>query len=206
MLILRITLFATPCAYPGSVFSELPASGLVRKGANADWLPANKTGFGTSYTSASNVWFTLQNGRMSEVYYPRIDTPSVGGGDFIVTDGQSFAVRAQDGSTSLTRLVNLGHPADQKETGDDRADNPTSLTYQIVNRDREDRWRLTTTFVTDPARPTLLIDVEFTSLNDQPYQLYAVYQPQLNNPTIAAALTESAVTQEEALVASDERL
>ena len=36
-------------------------------GGNADWLPANKTGFGTSYTSASNVWFTLEGGRLSEV-------------------------------------------------------------------------------------------------------------------------------------------
>jgi Glucodextranase, domain N len=27
-------------------------------GGNADWLPANKTGFGTSYTTASNVWFS----------------------------------------------------------------------------------------------------------------------------------------------------
>ena len=206
MSILRTALFVTLCVYPSWLFSELPAGGVIRKGANADWLPANKTGFGTSYTSASNVWFTLQNGRLSEVYYPRLDTPSVRNLDFIVTDGQSFAVRAQDGSTSLIRLVNLGHPAGQKEAGDDSADNPTSLTYQIVNRDRKDRWRLTTTFVTDPARPTLLIDVEFTSLNDQPYQLYAVYQPQLNNPTIAAPLSESGETTGKALVASDEKM
>jgi hypothetical protein len=38
-------------------------------GGNPDWLPANKTGFGTSYTTASNVWFTLQGGRLSEIYY-----------------------------------------------------------------------------------------------------------------------------------------
>src|ERR1700722_18344296 len=95
--------------------SKVPVSSVVRKGGNADWLPANKTGFGTSYTTASNVWFTLQNGRLSEVYYPRIDTPSVRNLDFIITDGKSFAVRAQDGSISQTRLVNLGHPADQKE-------------------------------------------------------------------------------------------
>jgi glucoamylase len=186
--------------------SKIPASSAVRRGANADWLPANKTGFGTSYTTASNVWFTLQGGRLSEVYYPRIDTPSVRNLDFIVTDGKSFATRAQDASTSLTRLVNLRHPADQKGMDDDSADNPKSLTYQIVNRDRENRWRLTTTFVTDPARPTLLIDVEFTSLNDQPYQLYAVYQPQLNNPTIAAPLNESGETKGKALVASDEKM
>src|SRR5580704_6878631 len=75
-------------------------------GGKADWLPANKTGFGTSYTTASNVWFTLQGGRLSEVYYPRLDTPSVRNLDFVVTDGQSFAVRVQDASTSLTRIAN----------------------------------------------------------------------------------------------------
>jgi glucoamylase len=154
-------------------------------GGNSDWLPANKTGFGTSYTTASNVWFTLQGGRLSEVYYPRLDTPSVRNLDFVVTDGQSFAIRAQDASTS-TRLVN-----------------PESLTYQIVNTDTANRWRLTTTYVTDPSRTTLLINVEFTSLNGQPYQLYAVYQPRLNNPLLNAPLNESGVTQGNALLASD---
>jgi glucoamylase len=157
-------------------------------GGNADWLPANKTGFGTSYTTASNVWFTLEGGRLSEVYFPRIDTPSVRNIDFVVTDGQSFAIRAQDASTS-TRLVN-----------------PESLTYQIVNADTANRWRLTTTYVTDPSRTTLLIEVEFTSLNGHPYQLYAVYQPQLNNPMVEAPLNESGITQGAALLASDAQM
>ena len=143
--------FRNPLRLPKLAVLGTPGERLSPERRECGLVTANKTGFGTSYTSASNVWFTLQNGRLSEVYYPRIDTPSVRNLDFIVTDGQSFAVRAQDGSTSLTRLVNLGHPADQKEAADDRADNPTSLTYQIVNRDREDHWRLTTTFVTDPV-------------------------------------------------------
>ena len=87
MLTLRIAFFVMLCGYPAAVLSEPPRNELVGKGANADWLPANKTGFGTSYTTASNVWFTLQNGRLSEVYYPRIDTHSVRNLDFIVTDG-----------------------------------------------------------------------------------------------------------------------
>ena len=206
MLILRIWLLALFCGYPALVLSELPVNGPVRKGANADWLPANKTGFGTSYTTASNVWFTLQNGRLSEVYYPRIDTPSVRNLDFIVTDGKSFATRAQDASTSLTRLVNPSHPGDHHEPGlDTGTDGPRSLTYQIVNLDRGGRWRLTTTFVTDPTRPTLLIDIEFTSLNGKPYQLYAIYQPQLNNPWVAAPLDESGETNGKALVAFDKK-
>jgi glucoamylase len=117
-------------------------------GGKADWLPAKKTGFGTSYTTASKVWFTLEGGRLSEVYYPRIDTPSVRNLDFVVTDGYSFAMRAQDASTSLTRLVSSDQG--QREEGNEL----NSLTYQIVNIDTVNRWRLTTTFVTDPSRAT----------------------------------------------------
>jgi glucoamylase len=204
MLILRLTLLAVVCGYPALVLSEPTGKDLAPKGAYADWLPANKTGFGTSYTTTSNVWFTLQNGRLSEVYYPRVDTPSVRNLDFIVTDGKTFATRAQDASTSFTRLINPGHPGDHDQPGPDTgADSPRSLTYQIVNLDQGGRWRLTTTFVTDPVRPTLLIDVEFTSLNGKPYQLYAIYQPQLNNPWVAAPLDESGETKGKALVAFD---
>ena len=207
MLILRLTLLAVVCGYPALVLSEPTGKDLAPKGADADWLPANKTGFGTSYTTTSNVWFTLQNGRLSEVYYPRVDTPSVRNLDFIVTDGKTFATRAQDASTSLTRLINPGHPSDHNQPGPDTgADSPRSLTYQIVNLDRGGRWRLTTTFVTDPARPTLLIAIEFTSLNGKPYQLYAVYQPQLNNPWVEAPLEGSGETKGKALVAFDKKL
>ncbi|MBV8377071.1 MAG: hypothetical protein JO279_08705, partial [Verrucomicrobia bacterium] len=172
-------------------------------GGNADWLPSNKTGFGTSYPTASNVWFTLEGGRLSEVYYPLLDTPSVRNLDFVVTDGQSFAVKAQDASTS-TRLVNPDHGRREVHHGWRKdGDDPNSLTYQIVNADTANRWRLTTTFVTDPSRTTLLIDVEFTSLDGQPYQLYAVYRPQLNNPTVEAPLNESGMTQGNALLSSD---
>jgi glucoamylase len=175
-------------------------------GGNPDWLPANKTGFGTSYTTTSKVWFTLQGGRLSEVYYPRLDTPSVRNLDFVVTDGLSFAMKARDASTS-TRLVN---PDRRRRKENHRwckeGDESGSLTYQIVNTDTSRRWQLTTTYVTDPARATLLIDVEFRSLNGRPYQVYAIYQPQLNNPLLNAPLNESGLTQGNALLASDAQM
>jgi glucoamylase len=169
-------------------------------GGKADWLPAKKTGFGTSYTTASKVWFTLEGGRLSEVYYPRIDTPSVRNLDFVITDGHSFAARAQDASTSFTRFVSTDQG--RREESDDL----TNLTYEIVNSDTVNRWRLTTTFVTDPSRATLLIEVEFISLSGRPYQLYAVYQPQLNDPIIGAALSESGLTHGDSLLASDAQM
>jgi len=130
MLLLRLTLLAVVYGYTASLLSEPTGDDQVRKGASADWLPANKTGFGTSYTTTSNVWFTLQNGRLSEVYYPRVDTPSVRNLDFIVTDGKTFATRAQDASTPLTRLVNPSQPGDHNESGIDTGTaSPRSLTY-----------------------------------------------------------------------------
>jgi glucoamylase len=199
-----VTILGLWAAISPQVIAQSPAPGAsaVRQGGNADWLPANKTGFGTSYTTVSNVWFTLQGGRLSEVYYPRIDTPSVRNLDFVVTDGKSFAVRAQDASTPFTRLVDTNNGPNEKQSQNGN-NVPESLTYQIVNQDSANRWRLKTTFVTDPSRPTLLIGIEFTSLDDKPYQVYAVYQPQLNNPIVAAPLNESGETQGKALVASD---
>src|SRR5260370_41756970 len=125
----------------------------------------------------------------ARIYYPRLDTPSVRNLDFMITDGHGFAARAQDASTSTTRLVGPDHG---------RRDNkgkPNSLAYQIINTDTAKRWRLTTSFVSDPSRSTLLIDVEFTSLDGLPYQTYAAYRPQFGNPAVEAPLNQSAVTE-----------
>jgi glucoamylase len=107
--ILQLTLVAWAAVYVSqqSIQAQGVASG--SPGGKADWLPANKTGFGTSHTTLSKVWFTLEGGRLSEVYYPRLDTPSVRNLDFMITDGHSFAARAQDASSSTTHLVGPDH-------------------------------------------------------------------------------------------------
>jgi Glucodextranase, domain N len=93
--ILQLTLVACAAVYVGQ--QSIQAQGVAPSGpgGKADWLPANKSGFGTSHTTLSKVWFTLEGGRLSEVYYPRLDTPSVRNIDFMITDGHSFAAQAQ---------------------------------------------------------------------------------------------------------------
>lgn len=61
--------------------------------AGAVWTHADKDGFGTSTTPGSKVWYTLNNGALTEVYYPDLDTPSVRDLQFIVSDGRTFAER-----------------------------------------------------------------------------------------------------------------
>jgi glucoamylase len=40
------------------------------------WAPGDKDGFGTSRSLKSKAWYTLNDGVLTEVFYPRIDTPS----------------------------------------------------------------------------------------------------------------------------------
>src|SRR3954453_19723367 len=91
-------------------------------GDNAIWTPANKTGFGTSTTTTSKVWHTLQDGKLTEVFYPDLGTPSVRDLQFIVSDGKTFAERESDSTTQRVEL------ADSR-----------SLTYRQVNTDKDGR-------------------------------------------------------------------
>ncbi|MFL5659647.1 MAG: glycoside hydrolase family 15 protein [Ktedonobacteraceae bacterium] len=147
-----------------------------------DRTPANKEGFGTAQGAASKVWYTLQDGRLTEVYYPDLGTPSVRDLEFIVSDGHSFAERAFESSTHVIQLVDLN-----------------SLTYQQVDTEQSGRWRLTMTYVTDPSRSSLLLAVRFESLTHSPYLLYVYYDPSLTNN----GMDDSGSTQGSALVAAD---
>src|SRR5436190_10220866 len=151
-------------------------------GAPAIWTPANKTGFGTSRTTTSKVWHTLQDGKLTEVFYPNLGTPSVRDLQFIVSDGKTFAERESDATTHRTELV------------DSR-----SLTYRQINTEKAGRWRITKTYSTDPARNTLLIDVNFESLNHHALNLYALDDPALAN----GGMDDSGESSGSDLLASD---
>jgi glucoamylase len=151
-------------------------------GAHPSWLPADKTGFGTARDKASNVWFTLQGGRLSEVYYPDLSTPSIRSLDFVVSDGRTFAT-----------VDSSAHTQQVRRTSDD------GLTYEQTITDDQHRWRIDKTYVTDPARATVLVDVDFRSLTGKPYRLYAATDPDLTND----GSDDSARTDGNALLAHD---
>ena len=80
----------------------------VGPGGKTVWPEADKAGFGTAATRRSNVWFTLQQGRTSEVFYPDLSTPSVRNLELIVTDGRTFTDRE---STDTRHRVSRPTPA-----------------------------------------------------------------------------------------------
>jgi glucoamylase len=133
-------------------------------GAKAWWTPADKDGFGTAATLDSKLWHTLEQGELTEVYYPDLGTPSIRDLQLVVTDGRTFADRERDATTHKVELV------------DDR-----SLTYRQIDTAKSGAYRIVKTYVTDPARSTLLVDVRFQSLTGKPYQVYALLDPALSN-------------------------
>jgi glucoamylase len=128
------------------------------------WAPGDKDGFGTARTeTGSKVWYTLNNGALTEVFYPRIDTPSIRDMQLVVSDGKTFADREDEDTVQRVAL------ADQR-----------SLTYQQVNTAKSGKYRITKTYVTDPARNAVLVDVRFQSLTGKKYAVYVLLDPALN--------------------------
>jgi glucoamylase len=129
-----------------------------------NWLPADKQGFGTSRTLASKVWFTLQGGSLSEVYYPTLDTPSFRDLQFVV-DG----VSERDGA--VARVAQF---------------DPLSPTYRQTDTDKGRRWRLTKIYVTDPRRNSVLLDVRFQSLDGRRHRVSILADAAPSNQTDTA--------------------
>jgi glucoamylase len=133
-------------------------------GAKAWWTPADKDGFGTAASLDSKLWHTLEQGELTEVYYPDLGTPSIRDLQLVVTDGRTFADRERDATTHRVELV------------DDR-----SLTYRQIDTAKSGAYRIVKTYVTDPSRSTLLVDVRFQSLTGRAYRVYALLDPALSN-------------------------
>src|SRR5664279_3618846 len=130
-------------------------------GTPATWVPGDHDGFGTARGTASKVWYTLRGGRLSEIYYPRIDTPSIRDSQFVVA-GPGFTDREDRDARSKVELL------------DSR-----SLVYRITTTAKSGKWRMVKTFVTDPARATVLQRVRFTSLTGARYRVFLLHDPAL---------------------------
>src|ERR1044072_8475012 len=89
---------------------------VMAQGGDVHWPTAAKNGVGTSNTLASKVWFTLADGVMTEVVYPRFDLPNVKTLQFQITTGAKMENEIDD---TVHRL----------ELCD-----PASLTFRQVNR------------------------------------------------------------------------
>ena len=99
---------STTAALPAAATTRAPATGAApgAPGVDEQYLPADKSGFGTARTTASKVWFTVQKeGGLGEVYYPTVDAPAARALQFVVADGHGHAVRAEAAADVRTTLT-----------------------------------------------------------------------------------------------------
>ncbi|HYA64768.1 MAG TPA: hypothetical protein VED66_16300, partial [Candidatus Sulfotelmatobacter sp.] len=141
------------------------------------WTPGSKEAVGTATSLDSKVWFTLQGGILTEVYYPRLDTADVRTLEFAVSDGKKIWVESKDMTHSLERI------------------DSDALLYRQISSDPLGRFKLTKTYATDSQRDTLLIDVSFSGPSD--YSLYVLFDPALKN----SGYGDTGFSQGDALVA-----
>ncbi len=145
-------------------------------GEPAVYQPADKQAFGTARGGAeSPVWFTLGGGRMTEIFYPDLSTPAVRELQLVVTDGKTFTERAQDVRVRTEPVGDLTFRQVAKGTG----------------------WTAVTTYVTDPRRASVLVDVSLKS--KRPLHAYVLHDPALSRE----GNDDTGATARGALVASD---
>jgi glucoamylase len=145
-------------------------------GSTPTWTTGAKEGLGTSTTEKSKVWFTLAGGVMTEVYYPRLDTANVRMLEFAVSDGKRVWLESKDMQHSLHRDSPNGFVYTQQssavyETGEAKE--------KPERAERANRFFISKTYVTDPDRATVLIDITFSA--PAGYSLYVLFDPALRN-------------------------
>jgi glucoamylase len=126
-----------------------PADGTAAPGAPGTMSYfdlARKDCVGTTAGTGSKVWYTVAGGVLSDTYEPTIDNTNVATLQYIVTNGSTFTdLQARD----MTYTA--------------QAD-PTGMACTVTATDAAHGYRLITTYITDPARDTVLMHTQLTAV------------------------------------------
>src|SRR5207302_3691511 len=116
-------------------------------GASSYFDLARKDCVGTAAGRRSKVWYTVAGGVLSDTYEPTIDNTNVSTLQYLVTDGSTF--------TDLqTRDMTYTVAAD-----------PAGMACTVTSADAKHGYRLVTTYITDPARDTVLMHTQLQKLS-----------------------------------------
>ena len=133
-------------------------------GIHPRWTHGGKDGIGTAYAASSQIWFTLWNGIITEVYYPTVDRPQLRDLQYLITDGTSFFHEEKR------------HLKSKFERLSDHA-----LGYRCTNSDPEGRYAVVKEIITDPHLACVLQRTRLTG--DESFlsklRLYALCAPHL---------------------------
>lgn len=137
-----------------------------RPGSAPRWMSGRKSAVGTARSPTSHVWFTIECGILSEIYYPRIDQAAVRDLGLIVTDGHGWFSEEKVDTESKLRWLEEGVPA-----------------YHLENTCRDGRYVLEKTIVSDPLRHVVLQRTRLTPRGSAAHalRLFALLTPHLGD-------------------------
>jgi glucoamylase len=154
-------------------------------GKDAQWASAAKQAVGTSNTPESKIWFTLQGGMLTEVFYPQVDTANVNVLQFVVVNPKTKKVETErDDANHKIKVLR-----------------PDSLSFQQINTAKSGEWKIEKSYTTDPERSTISIQVFFDTDNKD-LSLYLFYDPSLNN----SGMHDTAWNDGETLLAQEKNI
>lgn len=133
-----------------------PAGG---PGVSSHFGLARKDCVGTATGTASKVWYTIAGGVLSDVYEPTIDNTNVETMQFLVSDGSTFTELQTRDTTYKVTVDRSG------------------MTCTITSSSKNGRYRLTTTYLTDPGSDAVVVQ---TRLQPAGLRLYVRLDASVN--------------------------
>jgi len=122
------------------IASSVPRYAPGGPGIEPRWTRGAKVAAGTAYSTSSRVWYTLDYGCVTEVYYPTIDSPQIRDLQFLVTDGESFF-----------------HDERRNFVGQIDCIAEAALGFEVIGREKQGRYSIHKTILGDPHQNCLLI-------------------------------------------------
>jgi len=116
-------------------------------GAPPQWAPGDKQGIGTCLRQESPVWFTLADGIVTEIYYPRVDLANSRDLQFLLAGPapEDFYEERRDTDATIAQA------------------DPRALLWDVTTKERQGRFQIHKRVLTDPSRPALVMRVTITA-------------------------------------------
>ena len=110
-----------------------------KPGVEPLWTSSAKTVVGTSATPVSQVWFTVNQGILTEVFWPEVDHACTRDMGFIVTDGKEFFSEEKKDTKHQVEYLADGVPA-----------------FRLTNECEQGRYKIEKEIITDPRLDVLV--------------------------------------------------
>jgi glucoamylase len=145
-LTVAATVTALAAAQPATSAPKPNVQASGAPGALSHFDLARKDCLGTARNTTSKIWYTVAGGVLSDVYAPTIDTTNVETMQYLVTDGSTFT-DLQSRDTTYTMQAD-----------------PTGMICTVTSTAKSGAYRLATTYLTDPARASVVVHTDYTPL------------------------------------------